>query len=123
MRQGKAEPCTIYYLASRSLTELTSVFHHIPSVGPMQLQALAHLDCTRKVGISFYLQTNKDVKRFQIFLKTFYGFINLKGKFLASFHRTLYYLKHKTLSFETSLKTFLRDFFLPHDLDQNKKMK
>ena len=37
---GKAKPSCV------------SVFHHLPSVGPKQLCALAHLGCTRKVGTS-----------------------------------------------------------------------
>ena len=32
--------------------ELTSVFHHFPSVGPKQLCALAHLGCTREASTS-----------------------------------------------------------------------
>ena len=39
MQQGKAE---------LHILELTSVFHHLPSVGPKQLCALAHLGCTRE---------------------------------------------------------------------------
>ena len=39
--QGEAELCIL---------ELTSVFHHLSSVGPKQLCALANLDCTCEVG-------------------------------------------------------------------------
>ena len=45
--QGKAEQCIL---------ELTSVFHHIPSVSAKQLCALAHLGCTCKVDTSKLLQ-------------------------------------------------------------------
>ena len=34
------------------ILKLASVFHHLPSVGPKQLCALAHLRCTRKAGTS-----------------------------------------------------------------------
>ena len=36
--------------AELRILELTSVFHHLPNVGPKQLCALAHLECTRKEG-------------------------------------------------------------------------
>ena len=32
------------------ILKLASVFHHLPSFGPKQLCALAHLGCTREVG-------------------------------------------------------------------------
>ena len=53
----KAESNYVQYIVGRGevelrLLELTSVFHHLPSVGPKQLCALAHLRCTRGVGIS-----------------------------------------------------------------------
>ena len=34
------------------ILELTSVFHHLHSVGSKQLRALAHLECTRAAGTS-----------------------------------------------------------------------
>ena len=34
------------------ILKLASVFHHLPSVGPKQLCALAHLGCTREAGTS-----------------------------------------------------------------------
>ena len=43
IRQGKAE---------LRILELSSVFHHLPSVGPKQLCALAHLRCTFEAGTS-----------------------------------------------------------------------
>ena len=43
IRQGKAE---------LRILELTSVFHHLPSVDPKQMCALAHLGYTRKAGTS-----------------------------------------------------------------------
>ena len=43
IRQGEAELCIL---------GLTSVFHHLSSVGPIQLCALAHLGCIREVGTS-----------------------------------------------------------------------
>ena len=41
--QGEAELC---------ISKLTSAFHHLPSVSPKQLCALAHLGCIRKTGTS-----------------------------------------------------------------------
>ena len=38
--------------AKLRILKLTSVFHHLPSFGPKQLCALAHLGCTRKAGAS-----------------------------------------------------------------------
>ena len=43
IRQGKVD---------LRILELTLVFHHLPSVGPKQLCALAHLGSTRAVGTS-----------------------------------------------------------------------
>ena len=54
---GKAKPSYVQYIirqgeAKLRILELTSVFHHLPSVGPKQLCALAHLGCTREAGTS-----------------------------------------------------------------------
>ena len=54
---GEAKPSYIQYIirqgqAELQILELTSVFHHLPSVGPKQLCALAHLGCTREAGTS-----------------------------------------------------------------------
>ena len=54
---GKAKPSYVQYIIKRGkgelrILELTSIFHHLPSIGPKQLCALAHLGCTRKVGTS-----------------------------------------------------------------------
>ena len=38
--------------AKLRILEIASVFHHLPSVGPKQLCALAHLGCTREAGTS-----------------------------------------------------------------------
>ena len=38
--------------AKRRILKPASVFHYLPSVGPKQLCALAHLGCTREVGTS-----------------------------------------------------------------------
>ena len=38
--------------AKLHILKLTSVFHHLPRVGPKQLCDLAHLGCTHKVGNS-----------------------------------------------------------------------
>ena len=38
--------------AKQRLLKLASVFYHLPSVGPKQLCALAHLGCTRRAGNS-----------------------------------------------------------------------
>ena len=38
--------------AKQRILKLASVFHHLPSVGPKQLCALAHLGCTREAGTS-----------------------------------------------------------------------
>ena len=40
---GKAKLCIL---------QLTLVFHHLPSVGPKQLCALAHLGCTHEASTS-----------------------------------------------------------------------
>ena len=45
IRQGKAE---------LHILELTLVFHHLPSVSPKQLCALAHLGFTREAGTSWF---------------------------------------------------------------------
>ena len=39
--------------AKQCILKLASVFHHLPSVGPKQLCALAHLGCTRRVLPSY----------------------------------------------------------------------
>ena len=49
------KPSYIHYDIRReevkqSILKLASVFHHLPSVGPKQLCALAHLGCTREAG-------------------------------------------------------------------------
>ena len=54
---SKAKPSYAQYIIRRGeaklhILELTSVFHHLPSVGPKKLCALAHLRCTRKAGTS-----------------------------------------------------------------------
>ena len=46
---GEVKPSCIY---QNSL----QCFHHLPSVGPKQLCALAHLGCTRKAGIFYYVR-------------------------------------------------------------------
>ena len=51
------EPSYIHYdirreEAKQRLLKLASVFHHLPSVSPKQLCALAPLGCTRKAGTS-----------------------------------------------------------------------
>ena len=51
------KPSYIHYDIRReevkqSILKLASVFHHLPSVGPKQLCALAHLGCTREAGTS-----------------------------------------------------------------------
>ena len=38
--------------AKQCIIKVASVFHHLPSVGPKQLCALAHLGCTREAGTS-----------------------------------------------------------------------
>ena len=43
IRQGKAKP---------RLLKLILVFHHLPRVSPMQLCALAHLECIHEAGAS-----------------------------------------------------------------------
>ena len=52
---GKDKPSCVQYIIRQSeaklrIFELTLVFHHLPSVGPKQLCALAHLGCTREAG-------------------------------------------------------------------------
>ena len=55
---GKAKLSNVQYIirqgeATLCILELTSVFHHFPSVGPKQLYALVHLGRTLK-GTSCY---------------------------------------------------------------------
>ena len=50
---GKAKLSYVHYIISQGeaklhISNLTSVFHCLPSVGPKQLCALVHLGCTRK---------------------------------------------------------------------------
>ena len=55
MSQGEVKIHALQYSARQSRAayiKLTSVFHHLPSVGPKQLCALAHLGCTREAGTS-----------------------------------------------------------------------
>ena len=54
---GKAKSSYVHYIirqgkAELRILELTSVFHYLPSVGPKQLCALAHLGCTREANTS-----------------------------------------------------------------------
>ena len=51
MRQGKAK---------LHVLKPTSVFHHIPSVGPKQLCVLAHLGCTREAHSKEVYNTEVD---------------------------------------------------------------
>ena len=56
--RGKEKPSYVYYIirqgkADLHTLKLTTVFHHLPSVGPIQLCALAHLVFTRKVDTSY----------------------------------------------------------------------
>ena len=56
MKQGEAELPTLQYWrdeAELRILKLTSVFHHLPSVGPKQLCTLVPLECIRKVGKYF----------------------------------------------------------------------
>ena len=55
---GKAKPSQAHYIirwgeAELHISKLISVFHHLSSVGPKQLCALAHLGCTREAGTSY----------------------------------------------------------------------
>ena len=55
MSQGEVKIHSLQYSARQSRAayiKLTSVFHHLPSVGPKQLCALAHLGCTCEAGTS-----------------------------------------------------------------------
>ena len=50
---GKAKLSYVQYIirqgeAKLHILEFTSSFHHLPSVGPKQLCALAHLGCNRE---------------------------------------------------------------------------
>ena len=54
---GKAEPSYVQYIirpgeAELRILELTIVFHHLSTVSPKHLCALAHLGCTRKAVTS-----------------------------------------------------------------------
>ena len=55
---GKAKPSYAQYIiregeAELDILELTSVFHHLPSVGPKQLCDMANLGSTREAGTSY----------------------------------------------------------------------
>ena len=50
--QKASQTATMRGKAKLRILELTSVFHHLPSVSPKQLCALAHLGCTREAGTS-----------------------------------------------------------------------
>ena len=52
LRQGKAE---------LHILELTSMFHHLPSVCPELLCAIGHLGCTREAPTSKYLLNHREV--------------------------------------------------------------
>ena len=55
MNQGKVKIHELRDSARQSRAayiKLTSVFHHLPSVGPKQLCGLAHLRCTNDAGTS-----------------------------------------------------------------------
>ena len=52
---SKAKPSNVQYIIGRGeaklrVLELTSVVHHLPSVGSKQSCALAHLECTYEAG-------------------------------------------------------------------------
>ena len=54
---GKVKLSYVHYIIKQNeaklyILELTSVFHHIPSVGPKQLCGVAHLGCTCEAGTS-----------------------------------------------------------------------
>ena len=54
---GKAKPSHLLCISRRGeaelrILELTSVFHHLPSVSSKQLCAFAHLGCTREAATS-----------------------------------------------------------------------
>ena len=54
---GMAKSSYVHYISRKDEAELrvlklTSVFHHLPSVDPKQLYALAHQGYTRKAGTS-----------------------------------------------------------------------
>ena len=55
--RDEEKPSYIHYKIRREeaklrILKLASVFHHLSSVGPKQLCALAHLGCTREAGTS-----------------------------------------------------------------------
>ena len=53
IREGEAELHTFsskHSEANIRMLKLTSVFHHLPRVGPKQLCALAHLKSTHEAG-------------------------------------------------------------------------
>ena len=57
--KDKEKPIYTYYIirqgkAKLQTSKLTSVFHHLPSVTPKQLCALAHLGCTCTGGTYEY---------------------------------------------------------------------
>ena len=65
---GKAKLRSMHYNIGRGEAELrilklTSVLHHLPSVGPKQLCALSHLGCTSQANASYFL-----IKRDNFFL-------------------------------------------------------
>ena len=59
---GKAKPSHVQYILGEvkpiciPILELTSVFHHLPIVGPKQLNGLAHLGCTHEANVHRMIQ-------------------------------------------------------------------
>ena len=54
---SKEKPSQVQYSSRQGeaklrILELTSVFHHLPTVGLKQVYALIHLGCTREAGTS-----------------------------------------------------------------------
>ena len=76
----------VYYVikwseAKLRTSKLTSVFHHLPSVGPKQLCVLAHLEYTREVGSS-YLQLNishysNEIEITMVFGRFSFGYLSM----------------------------------------------
>ena len=58
---GKVKPSYVHIL------KLTSMFHHLPSIGPKQLCTLAHPGCTCKAGTSWNMIKLKKEKNFPNF--------------------------------------------------------
>ena len=94
MQQGK--PSYVHYIiwqgeAELHILELTSVFHHLSSVGTKQLCALAHLGCTQQ-------RVSKNEQKKTIFIFQAFNEMN-EGKTLIFLLTSIYMSRANPLIF------------------------